>query len=62
MIMFALGWTCGISLLLLGQYLSRRVQELQKKHSPSYIFRCEPGEIIKSFNEGVKEYERSNKS
>lgn len=55
MIMFALGWICGISLLLLGQYLNEKLQEIQRKHSPSHIFYYSPEELAKAFNDGVKE-------
>lgn len=59
MIMFFSGWVCGISLLLLGQYLNKKVQELQKKHSPSHIFYYRPSEFIDSTNYEINRIKES---
>ena len=64
MIMLALGWVCGISLLLLGQYLNKKYQEEVKKTSPSQVFHYRSGEFIDSTNyetNRIKESIENNK-
>lgn len=55
MLIFILGWVCGASILLLGQYCTKIYQEEVKKTSPSQIFKLKSYEWQKAFIEGFNE-------